>query len=226
MNLSPPDGLTQHTHPTFRQPETSANSSTSPIQIATLDEFQRSLPSIKVKADGSTTQNEGRNSLPSSHPFLDALADLSISIDFAGFASALKAVRKHVSLAKTEAINTRAYLLCDDRTQPNTLGEYALFLLAEHGFGFDIEKCHQQGIDLSAVDHRPGELPTALMKAVQAENLSTALSLLKYATPETLQLKNSDGQTVLQLAQNKGNNELVKAVQPFFIQETALVAHH
>jgi hypothetical protein len=220
MNLPPPN---MPSHQSLSKLTKDSDKHFSPIRVAQLDEYQRSLPAIKVKADaGPTSETNPISAVPSSNPFLDALADLSISIDFAGFASALKSVRKHVATATSEIINQRAYLLCDDRTPPNTLGEYALFLLAEYGFGFDMEHCRQKGIDLNARDHRPGEQPTALMKAVQAENLSTALTLLKYATPESLQIQNSDGQTVMQIAEARNNPDLIKALTPFFVSETTL----
>lgn len=157
---------------------------------------------------------------------LDALANLSISIEFEEITTSLKLVRKQLSAATPNLLNTRAYLLCPDSNMPNTLGEYALFLLAEHGFGFDIEQCRQQGIDLNALDQRAGELPTALMKAIQAENLSTTLSLLKYAAPEILTLKNRHGQTVMQMAERKKNQDLIQALQPFYLTEAIPQANH
>ena len=111
---------------------------------------------------------------------------------------------------------------CNNQSEPNEVGEYALFAISEHGEPKDISLFKEKGISLTAVDHRPEEPPTPLLKAIMAHNRPTAVAIAQQLARDhafdALTYKDPHGNDALHLAFESGDEELIRAFKPIYGQ--------
>jgi hypothetical protein len=148
--------------------------------------------------------------------FFNDLEKLSMPVDPDEFEYAKTSVQKKISQIDSPTLHKKVPLLCNPPTEQNEMGEYALFLMAAHGGEEDVKHCLAKGINPKAIDHRPGEEATSLMKAVKAGNENTAKVLARHMDSQALTYQNEKGQTALDLAVAKHNVHLIKMLSTFY----------
>ncbi len=156
-------------------------------------------------------------------PLIEDLEKANLPTDELEREQSIEKIRSAMSSltpSQSKILHEKFPLFCSESTEPNALGEYTLFTMSEYGEPGDIALLKEQGVSLTAIDHRPEEPPTPLLKAVVAHNRSTAVTIARELAHDhafdALGYEDQNGKNALNLALELRDEPLIKALIPIY----------